>query len=774
MGQATKKKVSKAASAVPKSRAISGLREGALFVFSAISLFMLVSLFSYNAADPGWSHGGDTHQLNNVGGLVGAMYADLSLFIFGYMSYLFPIMLANYGRLLYKGRNLEDLTPAFEYWVIGIGGVLTVAAGCALANLHFGHGMSLPQNSGGILGEVVGQGLAGLFNFVGATLLLIALFLSGVTLFTGLSWVWLADETGKMTLEFIELSRVWIGESREKWQIYKTRKAHESQVEKEVKQQKALSTPRIEPVVKKVEKVAIKERAEKPKQQVLFKEPEIAGGMPSLGLLDVAEEHTQRMSNESLEAISRLVEVKLKEFKIDVQVVAVHPGPIITRYELLPGPGVKGAQISNLAKDLARGLSVISVRVVDVIPGKEVIGLEIPNEHREMIRLSETLESKPYSAASSPLTLALGKDISGLPVVADLAKMPHLLVAGTTGSGKSVAVNAMLLSILYKATPEQVRLILIDPKMLELSIYEGIPHLLAPVVTDMKEAANGLRWCVVEMDRRYRLMAAMGVRNVLGFNRKVQEAIDKGEPIMDPFADLPAQGMPPETLVPLPYIVVVIDELADMMMVVGKKVEELIARLAQKARACGIHLLLATQRPSVDVLTGLIKANIPTRISFQVSSKIDSRTILDQMGAESLLGHGDMLYLPPGTASPQRVHGAFVDDHEVHNVVEAWKSLGTPEYIDEILEGPETTTPDLAAIDGPGGGGEEEMDALYDQAVAIVTESRRASVSGIQRRLKIGYNRAARMVEEMERAGVVSDLQSNGMREVLAPPPPKG
>ncbi len=774
MGQATKKKVPKAVSAVPKSRAISGLREGALFVFSAVSLFMLVSLFTYNAGDPGWSHGGDSHQLKNVGGLVGAMYADLSLFIFGYMSYLFPIMLANYGRLLYRGRKPADVTPTFEYWVIGIGGVLTVAAGCALANLHFGYGVSLPQNAGGILGEVVGQSVAGLFSFAGGTLLLVALFLSGITLFTGLSWVWLADETGKITLEFIELSRTWIGESREKWQAYKTRKAHERKIKKEVKQQKALSSPRIEPVVKKEKKVEIKERAEKPKQKNLFEGLESTTGMPSLGLLDAAEEHTQRMSNESLEAISRLVEVKLKEFKIDVKVVAVHPGPIITRYELLPGPGVKGAQISNLAKDLARGLSVISVRVVDVIPGKEVVGLEIPNEHREMIRLSETLESKPYSAASSPLTLALGKDISGQPIVADLAKMPHLLVAGTTGSGKSVAVNAMLLSILYKATPEQVRLILIDPKMLELSIYEGIPHLLAPVVTDMKEAANGLRWCVVEMDRRYRLMAAMGVRNVLGFNRKVQEAIDKGEPIMDPFADLPAQGMPPETLVPLPYIVVVIDELADMMMVVGKKVEELIARLAQKARACGIHLLLATQRPSVDVLTGLIKANIPTRISFQVSSKIDSRTILDQMGAESLLGHGDMLYLPPGTASPQRVHGAFVDDHEVHNVVEAWKALGTPEYIDEILEGPETTTPDLTAIDGPGGGGDDEMDALYDQAVAIVTETRRASVSGIQRRLKIGYNRAARMVEDMERAGVVSELQSNGMREVLAPPPPKG
>jgi S-DNA-T family DNA segregation ATPase FtsK/SpoIIIE len=515
--------------------------------------------------------------------------------------------------------------------------------------------------------------------------------------------------------------------------------------------------------------VEVSERVEKEKQQKLFDSTD-SQGLPPLTMLDPAKQSGKALPKEALEAMSRLVELKFLDFGIEVTVVAVHPGPVITRFELQPGTGVKVSQISNLAKDLARALSAVSVRVVEVIPGKSVVGLEIPNEHREVVRLSELIHSRQYDASVSPLTLALGKDIAGLPVVADLARMPHLLVAGTTGSGKSVAVNAMILSILFKATPEDVRLIMIDPKMLELSIYEGIPHLLAPVVTDMKDAGNALRWCVAEMDRRYQLMAALGVRNIAGYNKKVKEALDAGEPIPDPLAaQLGPEDDSRPTLDPLPYIVVIVDELADMMMVVGKKVEELIARLAQKARASGIHLILATQRPSVDVLTGLIKANIPTRIAFQVSSRIDSRTILDQMGAEQLLGHGDMLYLAPGHGVPTRVHGAFVADHEVHNVVDTLKQSGEPHYIDEILEGPSSE-----------GGGDimgmesgEEADPLYDQAVAIVTETRRASVSGIQRRLKIGYNRAARMVEDMERAGVVGPMQSNGSREVLAPEPVK-
>ncbi len=496
------------------------------------------------------------------------------------------------------------------------------------------------------------------------------------------------------------------------------------------------------------------------------------GALPSLDLLDRPSAHTAGYSAETLEEMSRQVEILLKSFGVEARVVAVEPGPVITRFEVDPAPGVKVSQISNLSKDLARGLSVISVRVVEVIPGKSVIGLEIPNRHREVVYLREVLEAPVYTQSTAPLTLALGVDIGGNPVVANLAKMPHLLVAGTTGSGKSVAINAMLLSLLYKALPAEVRLILVDPKMLELSMYEDIPHLLTPVVTDMKEAANALRWCVGEMERRYRLMAALKVRNIAGFNRKVLDALEEGEGLTDPFwkpdGELSSSGIP--VLQPLPFVVVVIDELADMMMIVGKKVEELIARLAQKARAAGIHLILATQRPSVDVITGLIKANIPTRVAFQVSSKVDSRTILDQMGAEQLLGHGDMLYLPPGTGLPQRVHGAFVDDQEVNRVVEFLRQTGSPNYVDDVLVEPreESETGDEGESSGRSG----KTDPLYDEAVRIVTESRRASVSGVQRRLSIGYNRAARLVEEMEATGVVGPLQSNGSREVLAPPPP--
>jgi S-DNA-T family DNA segregation ATPase FtsK/SpoIIIE len=513
---------------------------------------------------------------------------------------------------------------------------------------------------------------------------------------------------------------------------------------------------------------------EKERQVPLF-EPPAATEVPPLSLLEDPPPRTAQYSEGALDAMSRLVELKLRDFGVEVEVVSVHPGPVVTRFELQPAPGVKVSQISNLSKDLARALSAISVRVVEVIPGKSVVGLEIPNEVRELVTLGEILKSKPYDDMRSPLALALGKDIAGQSVVADLARMPHLLIAGTTGSGKSVAINAMVLSLLYKATPEHVRLIMVDPKMLELSVYEGIPHLLSPVVTDMKEAANALRWCVAEMERRYRLMASLGVRNIGGFNRKVQEAAARGKPIPDPTFTPPEvfEGEePPEApeLTTLPYVVVIVDELADLMMIVGKKVEELIARLAQKARASGIHLVLATQRPSVDVITGLIKANIPSRIAFQVSSRVDSRTILDQMGAETLLGHGDMLYLPPGTSVPQRVHGAFVADQEVHRVVAHLRKAGSPVYLDEVLEGP--STPVLASEIGAGST-DAEQDPLYDEAVKIVTETRKASISGVQRRLKIGYNRAARMVEAMEEAGIVGPLESNGSREVLVPPPPQ-
>jgi S-DNA-T family DNA segregation ATPase FtsK/SpoIIIE len=529
--------------------------------------------------------------------------------------------------------------------------------------------------------------------------------------------------------------------------------------------------PRVEP---KPAEVKAGERVEKERQISLI-EPEVATELPPLSLLDPPRPTGHRYSEEALQALSRLLELKLMDFGVEAEVGAVHPGPVVTLFEVELAPGVKVSKVTALAKDLARALSKVSVRVVEVIPGKSAIGIEIPNEQRETVFLSEVLRSEVYEQSRSPLTLVLGKDIGGTPMVADLAKMPHVLIAGTTGSGKSVAINAMVLSLIFKSKPDEVRLIMVDPKMLELSVYEGIPHLLTPVVTDMKEAANALRWCVGEMERRYRLMASLGVRNIAGYNRKVLDAQRDGSPLRDPFwkpdplIEEP-QEVPP--LRPMPYIVVIIDELADMMMVVGKKVEELICRLAQKARAAGVHLLLATQRPSVDVITGLIKANIPTRIAFQVSARVDSRTILDQMGAEQLLGHGDMLYLPPGSSLPLRTHGAFVDDNEVHRVVEWLRKSGQPNYVDEILEEPAEPIPGLSP-ELAGGQDAEANDPLFDEAVRIVTETRRASISGVQRRLKIGYNRAARLIEEMERIGIVTPPESNGNREVLAPPPPE-
>jgi S-DNA-T family DNA segregation ATPase FtsK/SpoIIIE len=607
---------------------------------------------------------------------------------------------------------------------------------------------------------------------LGATLFLLALLLIGLTLFTGISWFKVMDGIGAAAINLFEWCLDKFAELRD-WLAGRRAKAEREEVRKaDSVRTKGKAKPRIEPEIKDD---APSTRVIKEKQQALFKDLP-AGELPPLEILDEPMPASKGYNKQTLEALSRQVELKLADFGIEVDVVAVHPGPVITRFELQPAPGIKGSQISNLAKDVARGLSVTSVRVVDVIPGKSVIGLEIPNANRQVVYLSEILRSQAYEKATSPLTLGLGKSISGRPVVADITKMPHLLVAGTTGSGKSVALNAMILSLLYKATPEQVRLIMVDPKMLELSIYDGIPHLLTPVVTDMKEAANSLRWCVAEMERRYRLMAAMGVRNLSGYNRKIKEARDKGKPLLDPLFQpaLPDVPEDPPELTLLPYIVVVVDEFADMMMVVGKKIEELIARLAQKARAAGIHLILATQRPSVDVITGLIKANIPTRIAFQVSSRVDSRTILDQMGAEQLLGHGDMLYLPPGSGLPERIHGAFVDDHEVHSVSKYLKRYGEPEYIDAVLNDIQP------ALDGQQVGAtglleeiQGDRDELYDHAVAFVTESRRASISSVQRHLRVGYNRAARIIEDMESDGVVSPPEHNGAREVLAPPPPK-
>ena len=742
-----------------------GLREGGLLVLGAVALYLLLALTSYDPGDPGWSRSGSGDRIANVGGVAGAWFADSFLFLFGYLAYLFPLMVGYSAWLLYRGGRIEERASRRELALRATGFVLTVTAGAALATVYRLAPLSLPVGGGGVLGEVVAKSLVRPFNSVGAVLFLLALFLAGVTLFTGLSWIRLMDVAGRITLRFIAWLTMRLQALREG--LAERREARGIVEAAEPRQKTKLKDhppPHIvEPSLRQLQPSA---RVEKERQIPLFKSAD-AGALPPISLLDPPEPSSRRLSADAFAATSRLLEAKLSDFGVEAQVVAVHPGPVITRFELQPAPGVKVSQITNLAKDLARALSAISVRVVEVIPGKSVVGLEVPNEQRETVRLSELLASNDYDQAASPLSLALGKDIGGHPVVVDLERMPHLLVAGTTGSGKSVAINAMLLSILYKAIPKDVRVILIDPKMLELSVYEGIPHLLAPVVTDMKEAANALRWCVAEMDRRYRLMSALGVRNIGGYNRKVKEAAEGGTPLADPLFK-PAEGQSAPDLDHLPFIMVIIDELADMMMLVGKKVEDLIARLAQKARAAGIHLVLATQRPSVDVITGLIKANIPTRIAFQVSSKIDSRTILDQMGAEQLLGHGDMLYLAPGTGVPVRVHGAFVSDQEVHKVVADLKAKGEPSYLNEILEGDEAG--DVNGILGEGSD-DIESDPLYDQAVALVIESRRASVSAVQRRFKIGYNRAARMVEQMERAGVVGPLQGNGMREVLAPAP---
>ena len=777
----------------------SRLREGGLIALGALCLFLWMALLSYDATDPGWTHTSNVLLVQNAGGRFGAWAADVLFMVLGYFAYLFPLLLMiKVIQVLRKRNQLLDWSGWLFSWRL-IGLVFLVLSGSALIDIHFMGETGLPASAGGALGESLGQLAVNALNVQGSTLLFIALFLFGLTVFTDLSWFKLMDITGKITLDLGELiqsaiTRWWDSRNESKQRIAQLRdidvrvsevvapvvrdkreqdKARERMKQSEATLSKSMTDreTRVPPTISMPEPVVVNEpsrRVQKEKQAPLFVDSAVEGTLPPLSLLDRAEKKQKSFSPESLEAMSRLLEIKLKEFGVEVIVESVHPGPVITRFEIQPAAGIKVSRISGLAKDLARSLAVISVRVVEVIPGKTTVGIEIPNEDRQIVRFSEVLESSEYDDAKSPVTLALGHDIGGKPVVADLARMPHLLVAGTTGSGKSVGVNAMILSILFKSTPEEARLIMIDPKMLELSIYEGIPHLLCPVVTDMKEAANALRWSVAEMDRRYRLMAAMGVRNLAGFNRKVKDAIDAGSPLPDPLYKRTSMEDVAPLLAPLPTIVVIVDEFADMMMIVGKKVEELIARIAQKARAAGIHLILATQRPSVDVITGLIKANIPTRMAFQVSSKIDSRTILDQGGAEQLLGHGDMLYMPPGTGLPIRIHGAFVSDEEVHRVVEAWKLRGAPDYIEDILSGPEEGAASGEGGYGEGGEGSEE-DALYDQAVQFVLESRRASISGVQRKLKIGYNRAARMIEAMEMAGVVSSMGTNGSRDVLAP-----
>ncbi len=747
------------------------LKEAGFLFLLAVSGFFLMALMTYSPEDPSWGYVGPRVEAHNAGGPTGAWFASVLFSLVGVMAYVFPLMLAWAGWMLYRERNEEKPHP--HLWIVrNLGFVLTLIGATTLAALHVHRASYLPEGAGGIIGQAIGRVSVAALSQAGTSLLMLAALLIGFTLFSGVSWLAVMDGIGGFVLNVIaqarELART-LGERRRARRMKQEREAVRIKEQQRVRNRKP---PKIEKPKKKTRESV---RVEKEKQLTLLDPPPNAE-LPPLSLLDPPQPSGHTLSEESLQALSGQVERKLADFGVTAEVVAVHPGPVVTLFELSLAPGTKASKVTNLAKDLARALSTISVRVVEVIPGKSVIGLEIPNPHREVVYLSEILRSEAYDKSKSPLTLSLGKDIAGEPVVADLAKMPHALIAGTTGSGKSVAINTMILSLLYKATPEEVRLIMVDPKMLELSVYEGIPHLLTPVVTDMKDAANALRWCVAEMERRYRLMAALGVRNIGGYNKKVKEAEKAGEPIKDPlFQPEPdiVTGELPETpnLTTMPYIVVIIDELADMMMVVGKKVEELIARLAQKARAAGIHLLLATQRPSVDVITGLIKSNIPTRIAFQVSSRVDSRTILDQMGAEHLLGHGDMLYMPPGTSIPQRTHGAFVDDHEVHRVVNHLKQMGEPNYIEEIVQEPTEAIPGLSPE--AAGVDTEDSDPLFDQAVEIVTETRRASISGVQRRLKIGYNRAARLVEEMERVGIVSAPDERGNREVLAPPPVK-
>jgi S-DNA-T family DNA segregation ATPase FtsK/SpoIIIE len=806
------------------NRLVRLLNEARWIAFCFAFLYFVMILLSYHKADPGWSHESLVPRVANLGGRAGAWLSDLLLFIFGFSAWWWCIC---FGLLVWRGyrrlsskfftqRDTDESPHQHESVIRWTGYAMMFTGSVGLEYLRmWSLRVELPRAPGGVLGQLIGHSANVMFGFTGATLLLLLIFGIGFSLFFQVSWLAVAERIGaaaEVTLEWFRL-RIEDREDRRQGE------AAAVQREEVVVQERAKfvekhpaalplikAEPRLmdddddydddalpppagaavappvrlakppapaEPVfaapspfkIEPVSALAKSERVQQEKQATLFRDLPGDSKLPPISLLDEAAEFQETVSTETLEFTSRLIEKKLSDFGVEAKVVAAYPGPVVTRYEIEPATGVKGSQIVGLARDLARSLSLTSIRVVETIPGKNYMALELPNAKRQIVRLTEIVGSKVYNDSTSNLTVALGKDIAGKAVVADLAKMPHLLVAGTTGSGKSVGINATILSLLYKSDPADVRLILIDPKMLEMSVYEGIPHLLAPVVTDMRQAGHALNWAVNEMERRYKLMSKLGVRNLAGYNTKIAEAAKREEHIPNPFSITPDA---PEPLEKLPTIVIIIDELADLMMVVGKKVEELIARIAQKARAAGLHLILATQRPSVDVITGLIKANIPTRIAFQVSSKIDSRTILDQMGAEALLGMGDMLYMPPGTGLPVRVHGAFVSDEEVHRVVNHLKSLGEPNYIEGILEG--GTLEEGGGADGaPAGEGGGEADALYDQAVAVVLKNRRASISLVQRHLRIGYNRAARLLEQMENSGVVSSMQSNGNRDILVP-----
>jgi len=818
-----------------KLTGVQRLLETGLLFFSVFAMFLMLALFSFDAADPGWAQTGYQTPVRNMGGTVGAYLSDLLLNLFGFIAYTLPFVVAILGWLLFqKYHQLMQL----DYLTLGlklIGFFMFYLGITSLASMNFDDLFYF--SAGGILGDVLSETFLPYFSFVGSTLIFLMFTCAGFVLLTGFSWLNFIDNIGRHTITsalFLQQLPKFIKDKFGVEPISKpeTTPKQQEPIEKPKKNENSeeitspffpaiIATDQtddidevIEPFVDindlisgplatnvqefvseteitaaftDVEKVNVADdhptddhknnnqsdvvnSSDDSQVNLVASTESTFDGMPSIDLLDRPDKAKNPINREELEQVSRLVEAKLLDFKIHAKVVAVYPGPVITRFELDLAPGMKVSKVSALSKDLARALSAISVRVVEVIPGKSVIGLELPNKHREIVHLSEVISCAAFEESSSPLTMVLGKDIAGEPVVVDLAKMPHLLVAGTTGSGKSVGVNTMIISLLYKSTPEDVRLIMIDPKMLELSVYEGIPHLLAEVVTDMKDAANALRWCVGEMERRYKLMSALGVRNLKGYNKKILGAIESGEPMIDPLWQ-PTDGLDqnPPKLEKLPSIVVIVDEFADMMMIVGKKVEELIARIAQKARAAGIHLILATQRPSVDVITGLIKANIPTRMAFQVSSGLNSRTILDQQGAEQLLGMGDMLYLPPGTGVPTRVHGAFIDDHEVHAVVKDWKERGEPNYVEDILSG--NNDEEILLPGEQPEGEDEELDMLYDDAVNFVTEKRRVSISSVQRQFRIGYNRAARIVEQMEIQGVVSTAGNNGAREVLAPPP---
>ncbi len=797
------------------NRLVRLLNEARWIAFCFAFLYFVMILLSYHKADPGWSHESLVPRVANLGGRAGAWLADLLLFIFGFSAWWWCIC---FGLLVWQGyRRLSDKfftqrdtdTPhEHESAIRWTGYAMMFTGSVGLEYLRmWSLRVELPRAPGGVLGYLIGHAADVAFGFTGATLLLLLVFGIGFSLFFQVSWLAVAERIGAAVDVSLDWFRLRIEDREDRRQgeaaaVLRDEVLVQERakfVEKHAPAPAPLPVNRAEPrlmddddddadsappkplALAKAPEPAFtaaspfkfeaavpvqkSERVEKEKQATLFRDLPGDSKLPPLSLLDEAAAFQETVSVETLEFTSRLIEKKLSDFGVEAKVVAAYPGPVVTRYEIEPATGVKGSQIVGLARDLARSLSLTSIRVVETIPGKNYMALELPNAKRQIVRLTEIVGSKVYNDSPSNLTVALGKDIAGKAVVADLAKMPHLLVAGTTGSGKSVGINATILSLLYKSDPADVRLILIDPKMLEMSVYEGIPHLLAPVVTDMRQAGHALNWAVNEMERRYKLMSKLGVRNLAGYNTKIAEAKKREEHIPNPFSITPDA---PEPLEKLPTIVIIIDELADLMMVVGKKVEELIARIAQKARAAGLHLILATQRPSVDVITGLIKANIPTRIAFQVSSKIDSRTILDQMGAEALLGMGDMLYMPPGTGLPVRVHGAFVSDEEVHRVVSHLKSLGEPNYIDGILEG--GTLEEGGAEGGaPAGEGGGEADALYDQAVAVVLKNRRASISLVQRHLRIGYNRAARLLEQMENSGVVSSMQSNGNRDILVP-----